>query len=194
MRQRHPPGRGPTGPRPQDRTFRALTVVPTALSAPNQRSCRAESTKRAPAPGTPGGGPSRGSSLSGGPVAPAARRRCPTGSPGSAGQRDRAGGQREPRDAEPAGGRRGGRSAAVHDAGLRARPPVDHGDGRGALMPSIGAPDRWLLGGERLTVGNRSWEVVHTPGHSDGHVCLWSASDRVLCSGDHLLQVVSPPV
>jgi glyoxylase-like metal-dependent hydrolase (beta-lactamase superfamily II) len=62
------------------------------------------------------------------------------------------------------------------------------------VMPSIGAPDRLLSGGERLDVGDRSWEVVHTPGHSPGHVCLWSAADRVLCSGDHLLQVVSPPV
>jgi glyoxylase-like metal-dependent hydrolase (beta-lactamase superfamily II) len=62
------------------------------------------------------------------------------------------------------------------------------------VMPSIGTPDRWLAGGERLAVGDRSWEVVHTPGHSPGHVCLWSAADRVLCSGDHLLQVVSPPV
>jgi glyoxylase-like metal-dependent hydrolase (beta-lactamase superfamily II) len=25
-------------------------------------------------------------------------------------------------------------------------------------------------------------------------VCLWNAEERLLCSGDHLLQVVSPPV
>jgi glyoxylase-like metal-dependent hydrolase (beta-lactamase superfamily II) len=62
------------------------------------------------------------------------------------------------------------------------------------VMPSIGWPDRLLLGGERLTAGGRTWEVVPTPGHSPGHVCLWSAADRLLCSGDHLLQVVSPPV
>jgi len=62
------------------------------------------------------------------------------------------------------------------------------------VMPSVAAPDRALSGGERLAVGDRSWEIVHTPGHSPGHVCLWSAADRVLCSGDHLLQIVSPPV
>jgi glyoxylase-like metal-dependent hydrolase (beta-lactamase superfamily II) len=61
-------------------------------------------------------------------------------------------------------------------------------------MPSVGTVDRALHGGERLTVGDREWEIVHTPGHSPGHVCLWSAPDRVLCSGDHLLRVVSPPV
>jgi glyoxylase-like metal-dependent hydrolase (beta-lactamase superfamily II) len=61
-------------------------------------------------------------------------------------------------------------------------------------MPSIGTPDRRLVGGELVDVGDRSWEVVHTPGHSPGHVCLFSATDRVLCSGDHLLQITSPPV
>ncbi|MGD9526695.1 MBL fold metallo-hydrolase [Pseudonocardia sp.] len=62
------------------------------------------------------------------------------------------------------------------------------------VMPSIGQPTRLLDGGERITAGGRTWEVVHTPGHSPGHVCLWSAADRLLCSGDHLLQIVSPPV
>ena len=42
-------------------------------------------------------------------------------------------------------------------------------------MPSIGRPSTLLDGGERFTVGDRSWEVVHTPGHSPGHVCLWNA-------------------
>ena len=62
------------------------------------------------------------------------------------------------------------------------------------VMPSIGRPGTLLDGGERLTVGDRTWEVVHTPGHSPGHICLWNAADRLLCSGDHLLQFVSPPV
>ena len=62
------------------------------------------------------------------------------------------------------------------------------------VMPSIGRPSTLLDGGEHFAVGDRSWEVVHTPGHSPGHICLWSAADRLLCSGDHLLQLVSPPV
>ena len=61
-------------------------------------------------------------------------------------------------------------------------------------MPSIGRPSTLLDGGERFTVGDRTWEIVHTPGHSPGHVCLWNAAERLLCSGDHLLQLVSPPV
>jgi glyoxylase-like metal-dependent hydrolase (beta-lactamase superfamily II) len=62
------------------------------------------------------------------------------------------------------------------------------------VMPSVARPSRLLDGGEQFTVGGRTWEVVHTPGHSPGHVCLWNAEERLLCSGDHLLQVVSPPV
>jgi glyoxylase-like metal-dependent hydrolase (beta-lactamase superfamily II) len=62
------------------------------------------------------------------------------------------------------------------------------------VMPSVARPSRLLDGGEQFTVGGRTWEVVHTPGHSPGHVCLWNAEARLLCSGDHLLQIVSPPV
>jgi glyoxylase-like metal-dependent hydrolase (beta-lactamase superfamily II) len=62
------------------------------------------------------------------------------------------------------------------------------------VMPSVGTPSRLLDGGEQLAAGGRTWEIVHTPGHSPGHVCLWNAAERLLCSGDHLLQIVSPPV
>jgi glyoxylase-like metal-dependent hydrolase (beta-lactamase superfamily II) len=62
------------------------------------------------------------------------------------------------------------------------------------VMPSVGWPTTVLHGAESFTAGDRAWEVVHTPGHSPGHICLWSAGDRLLCSGDHLLQGVSPPV
>jgi glyoxylase-like metal-dependent hydrolase (beta-lactamase superfamily II) len=62
------------------------------------------------------------------------------------------------------------------------------------VMPSIGKPTTVLQGGERFVAADRGWQVVPTPGHSPGHVCLWSASDRLLCSGDHLLKNISPPV
>ena len=42
------------------------------------------------------------------------------------------------------------------------------------VMPSIGRPGTLLDGGERIAVGDRTWEVVHTPGHSPGHICLWT--------------------
>jgi glyoxylase-like metal-dependent hydrolase (beta-lactamase superfamily II) len=51
-----------------------------------------------------------------------------------------------------------------------------------------------LRGGEELSIGGDRWDVVHTPGHSLGHVCLWSPARGVLLSGDHLLPGLTPPV
>ena len=51
-----------------------------------------------------------------------------------------------------------------------------------------------LQGGEVVTIGERRWEILHTPGHSLGHICLWSETDKLLFSGDHLLPAVTPPV
>lgn len=62
------------------------------------------------------------------------------------------------------------------------------------VMPSIGRPTAKVSGGEKFAAGGRSWEILHTPGHSPGHICIWAADDRLLCSGDHLLRTISPPV
>src|SRR5690349_19660309 len=51
-----------------------------------------------------------------------------------------------------------------------------------------------LRGGEELTIGGDVWQIVHTPGHSLGHVCLWSPARKTLLSGDHLLPGITPPV
>jgi glyoxylase-like metal-dependent hydrolase (beta-lactamase superfamily II) len=62
------------------------------------------------------------------------------------------------------------------------------------VMPSIGRPSHLVNGGETFEAAGRSWRVVPTPGHSPGHICLWAEQDRLLCSGDHLLKNISPPV
>jgi glyoxylase-like metal-dependent hydrolase (beta-lactamase superfamily II) len=51
-----------------------------------------------------------------------------------------------------------------------------------------------LRGGERMRIGSGEWEVIHTPGHSVGHICLWSPTLGAVLSGDHLLPGVTPPV
>jgi glyoxylase-like metal-dependent hydrolase (beta-lactamase superfamily II) len=89
------------------------------------------------------------------------------------------------------------RTLMLADHGLYGRELTESSEGLRdwmPVMPSIGRPTRRLEGGERFRAGGRAWEVVHTPGHSPGHVCLWSGEDRLLCSGDHLLRIVSPPV
>ncbi len=58
-------------------------------------------------------------------------------------------------------------------------------------------PDRELADGERLQVGDSTLRVVHTPGHAANHLCLVLEEDRLLFSGDHVLNgsttVVDPP-
>lgn len=61
-------------------------------------------------------------------------------------------------------------------------------------LHSVVEATRRLRGGEELTIGGERWDVVHTPGHSLGHVCLWSPSRELLLSGDHLLPGITPPV
>ena len=38
--------------------------------------------------------------------------------------------------------------------------------------------------GDRVDLGDRSFEVIHTPGHSPGSIMLWEASTGILFSGD----------
>lgn len=42
-----------------------------------------------------------------------------------------------------------------------------------------------------LTLAGASWEVIHTPGHARGHICLYNPENRYLLSGDHLLSDIS---
>jgi glyoxylase-like metal-dependent hydrolase (beta-lactamase superfamily II) len=59
---------------------------------------------------------------------------------------------------------------------------------------SVVEASRRLRGGEQIPIGGRLWEVIHTPGHSFGHLCLWSPEAGAVFSGDHLLPGVTPPV
>jgi glyoxylase-like metal-dependent hydrolase (beta-lactamase superfamily II) len=63
-----------------------------------------------------------------------------------------------------------------------------------AYLSRFVLPTRRLTDGESFAVGSRTWEVVHTPGHSASHVCLWSGADRLLISGDQLLGAVTPHI
>jgi glyoxylase-like metal-dependent hydrolase (beta-lactamase superfamily II) len=55
-------------------------------------------------------------------------------------------------------------------------------------------PNIALSGGEVLTTAGGALEVLHTPGHSAGHVCLYDREQRLLFSGDHLLEHISPNI
>jgi glyoxylase-like metal-dependent hydrolase (beta-lactamase superfamily II) len=93
-------------------------------------------------------------------------------------------------------------------AGARRRDTyVDHGVSMAEAETLAAGLSRWmpylhsvveastrLRGGEVIPIGGREWTILHTPGHSLGHVCLWSGADKVLFSGDHMLAGVTPPV
>ena len=68
-----------------------------------------------------------------------------------------------------------------------------------ASMPAldfvtVAWPDEVLYGGEVFTVGEFQLEVIWTPGHSPGHVCLYEPSKKLLFAGDHILPTITPNV
>lgn len=56
------------------------------------------------------------------------------------------------------------------------------------------SPDIPLEGGERFRVGPFDLEIIWTPGHSPGHVCVYDHTTKVLFSGDHVLKEITPNV
>ncbi len=54
--------------------------------------------------------------------------------------------------------------------------------------------NRLLKEGDMLDIGSTKLRVVHTPGHTQGHICLYDEGRRILFSGDHVLKVTTPNV
>jgi hydroxyacylglutathione hydrolase len=44
--------------------------------------------------------------------------------------------------------------------------------------------DKKFKGGEKLEIGDMTWEVMHIPGHSSGCIALYNRSSKVLIPGD----------
>ena len=47
-----------------------------------------------------------------------------------------------------------------------------------------GKPSRLLDDGDRIDLGKRTIQAMHTPGHSPGHLCFWEEETGYLFSGD----------
>lgn len=47
-------------------------------------------------------------------------------------------------------------------------------------------PDRWLEDGDTVTVGDQVLDVIHTPGHTPGHVCFIHRPSKLAIVGDVL--------
>ena len=59
------------------------------------------------------------------------------------------------------------------------------------------APDRVLRHGERIAIGDATLRVLHTPGHASNHLCYLLEEEKMLFTGDHIMQgstvVINPP-
>ena len=62
----------------------------------------------------------------------------------------------------------------------------------GAMGQLVGPPPEIVAVTDGDWIGE--WEVLHTPGHDPGHICLWRARDGVLLGGDLLLPDHTPNV
>lgn len=59
---------------------------------------------------------------------------------------------------------------------------------------AFATPDIVVLGDEHLNLGEFDLEMLWTPGHSAGHICLYERNRRVLFAGDHVLSKITPNV
>ena len=79
-------------------------------------------------------------------------------------------------------------NAAAELAGLVHAPIALHPDDRHLwdMVHPDRAPDLALADGQSIALGAHRLEVLHTPGHSPGGVCVHVAADGLLFSGDTL--------
>lgn len=55
-------------------------------------------------------------------------------------------------------------------------------------------PTRTVEDGDRITLADRDWLAVHTPGHTADHLCLYDPDKGTLISGDHVLPTITPHI
>jgi glyoxylase-like metal-dependent hydrolase (beta-lactamase superfamily II) len=56
----------------------------------------------------------------------------------------------------------------------------------GVRPPRTFTPDRWLVAGDTVDVGNLTFEVRHCPGHTPGHIIFFHEPSRLALVGDVL--------
>lgn len=55
-------------------------------------------------------------------------------------------------------------------------------------------PDSWLDGDVEVSVGERTLDAVHTPGHTQGHYVFAERAAGLLFAGDHVLPTITPSI
>ena len=60
------------------------------------------------------------------------------------------------------------------------------------IAPTL--PDVTFRGDETISTGIFTFQILWTPGHSPGHICLYEPTKKALLSGDHILPTISPHI
>ena len=47
---------------------------------------------------------------------------------------------------------------------------------------------------DTISLARREWIAVHTPGHTNDHLCLWDPVHGIMFSGDHVLPTITPHI
>jgi glyoxylase-like metal-dependent hydrolase (beta-lactamase superfamily II) len=55
-------------------------------------------------------------------------------------------------------------------------------------------PSRRVMDGTVIMLGDREWQAVYTPGHTNDHLCLLDPTGGIFVSGDHLLPTITPHI
>ncbi|MBN2239037.1 MAG: MBL fold metallo-hydrolase [Dehalococcoidales bacterium] len=55
-------------------------------------------------------------------------------------------------------------------------------------------PDTTVEDGEIISTGEFELQIIWTPGHSAGHICIYEPENKLLFGGDHVLPVITPNI
>jgi len=55
-------------------------------------------------------------------------------------------------------------------------------------------PTRRVDDAEVVTLARREWVSLHTPGHTNDHLCLFDPAGGIVLSGDHVLPTITPHI
>lgn len=60
-----------------------------------------------------------------------------------------------------------------------------------AFSPSLKGVDHLLKDGDMMKFGDRMFEIIYTPGHSNDSVCLYCEEEHILFAGDTTVVIMS---
>lgn len=84
-----------------------------------------------------------------------------------------------------------------HTCGLPENVAVELTNDEGSFNPRVKPypkVGRHLEEGSKLVFGKNEYEVIFTPGHSDGLICLYNKANSILFSTDHILPKITPNI